>query len=96
MTMTTVYFRPNLEYFDAFLDALKKSVSNSYVLTQLEDITEDWLKVSVDEFAKQHPSDLDWLDRHRYMLQEYLILEGFTRPFTASLKQVPAYKKGDD
>ena len=90
-TMTMVYFKPKPEHFDAFVDALKNSAPDSYILTRDEEVMEVWLKDSVDELAEQQPSALDWLDRHRYMLQEYSKEEGHTRPFTAFVEQEPAY-----
>ena len=95
-TMTMVYFKPKPEYFDEFVDALKNSASNSYVLTRDGEVIEVWLKDSVDALAEQQPSALDWLDRHRYMLQEYSNDEGHTRPFTAFVEQEPAYLRDQD
>ena len=95
-TMTMVRFKPKPEYFDKFVDAKKLSVPNSYILTRDEEVLEIWLKDSVDELAKQQSSALDWLDRHRYMLEEYSPEEGHTRPFTAFVEQEPSYVKRDD
>ena len=95
-TMTMVRFKPKPEYFDKFVDALKLSVPNSYILTRDEEVLEIWLKDSVDELAEQQPSALDWLERHRYMLKEYSPEEGHTRPFTAFVEQEPSYIKRDD
>tara|TARA_B100001093_G_scaffold433049_1_gene429818 strand:- start:56 stop:349 length:294 start_codon:yes stop_codon:yes gene_type:complete len=95
-TMTMVRFKPKPEYFDQFVDALKLSVPNSYILTRDEEVLEIWLKDSVDELAEQQPGALDWLDRHRYMLEEYSPEEGHTRPFTAFVEQEPSYIKRDD
>ena len=90
-TMTMVYFKPKPEYFDQFVAALKNGAKNSYVLTRDDEVMEVWLKDSIDELAEQQPSALSWLDRHRYMLQEYSADEGHTRPFTAFVEQEPAY-----
>ena len=95
-TMTMVYFKPKPEYFYEFVDSLKNSASNSYVLTRDGEVMEVWLKDSVDALAEQQPSALDWLDRHRHMLQEYSKEEGHTRPFTAFVEQEPAYLKKND
>ena len=57
-TMTMVRFRPKPEYFDQFVDALKLSVPNSYILTRDEEVLEIWLKDSVDELAEQQPGTL--------------------------------------
>ena len=95
-TMTMVRFKPKPEYFEQFVDALKLTVLNSYILTRDEEVLEIWLKDSVDELAEQQPSALDWLDRHRYMLEEYSPEEGHTRPFTDIVEQEQSYiKRGD-
>ena len=95
-TMTMVYFKPKPEHFDEFVASLKKSAPDSYVLTRDEEVMEVWLKDSVDELAEQQPSALDWLDQHRYMLQEYSNEEGHTSPFTAFVEQEPAYLRDQD
>ena len=94
--MTMVYFKPKPEHFDAFVDELKNSAPDSYILTRDAEVMEVWLKDSVDELAEQQPSALDWLDRHRYMLQEYSKEEVHTRPFTAFVEQEPAYLRKID
>ena len=82
-TMKMVRFKPKPEYFDEFLNTFKFSAPNGYILTRDEEVLEIWLKASLDKLAEKQPGALDWLDRHRYMLEEYSSEEGHTRLFTA-------------
>ena len=95
-TMKMVRFKPKPEYFDEFLNTFKLSAPNVYILTSDEEVLEIWLKDSVDELAEQQPGALDWLDRYRYLLEEYSSEEGHTRPFTAFVEQEPSYIKQEN
>ena len=95
-TMKMVRFKPKPEYFDEFLDTFKLSAPNSYILTRDEEVLEIWLKDSLDKLAEQQPGALDWLDRHRYMLEEYSSEEGHTRLFTAFVYQEPYFIKQEN
>ena len=95
-TMKMVRFKPKPEYFDEFLNTLKFSAPNGYILTRDEEVLEIWLKDSLDKLAEQQPGALDWLDRHRYMLEEYSSEEGHTRPSTAFVEQKPYFIKQEN
>ena len=82
-TIKMVKFKPKPEYFDEFLDTLKLSAANGYIVTRDEEVLEIWLKASLDKLAEKQRGALDWLNRHRYMLEEYSSEEGHTRLFTA-------------
>ena len=45
---------------------------------------------SIEELTASQPEGLEWLDEHRYMLQEYSPEEGHTRPMTAFIEQEPS------
>ena len=90
-TITMVYFKLKPEYFEQYVDALKKSSPDSYILTRDDEVIEIWLQPSVETLAEQQPEALDWLDAHRYMLEEYSREEGHTRPYTAFVEQEPTY-----
>ena len=48
---------------------------------------------SIEELTDSQPEGLEWLDEHRYMLQEYSPEEGHTRPMTAFVEQEPSFLK---
>jgi hypothetical protein len=79
-TMTMVYFKPKPEYFEQYVEALKKSSPDSYILTRDDEVIEIWLQQSVEKLAEQQLEALDWLDDHRYMLEEYSPEEGTYAP----------------
>jgi hypothetical protein len=95
-TMTMVYFKPKPEYFEQYVEALKKSSPESYILTRDDEVIEIWLQPSVEKLAEQQSEALDWLDDHRYMLEEYSPEEGHTRPYTAFGEQEPSYITGQN
>ena len=84
-----VYFKPKPEYSEQYIDALKKSSSDSYIITRDDGFFEIWLQPSVEKLAEQQLEAFDWLDDHRYMLEEYSPAEGNTRPYTAFVEQEP-------
>ena len=90
-TMTMVYFKPKPEYIEQYVEALKKSSPDTYVLTREDKVIEIWLQPSVEKLAEQQLEALDWLDDHRYTLKEYSTEEGDTRPYMAFVEQEPSY-----
>ena len=89
-TMTMIYYKPNPEHFDDFVGALKKISPGSYVLARDEEVIEVFIMDSIEELTASQPEGLEWLDEHRYMLQEYSPEEGHTRPMTAFIEQEPS------
>ena len=79
------------EYFEHYVEALKKSSPESYVFTRDDEVIEIWLQPSGEKLAEQQSKALDWLDDHRYMLKEYPPEVGHTRPYTAFGEQEPSY-----
>ena len=84
-TMTMIYYKPNPEYFDDFVAALKKISPGAYVLTRDEEVIEVFISDSIEELTDSQPEGLEWL-----MLQQYSPEEGHTRPMTAFIEQEPS------
>ena len=86
-TMTMIYFKPKPEYFDAYVAAIKITWPADYILTRDEEVIHVLVSDSIEELTDSQPKGLEWLDQHRYMLQEYSPEEGHTRPYTAFIAQ---------
>ena len=70
-TMTMIYYKPNPEYFDDFVAALKKISPGAYVLTRDEEVIEVFISDSIEELTDSQPEGLEWLDEHRYICLLY-------------------------
>ena len=55
-----------------------------------EEVIEVFISDSIEELTDSQPEGLEWLDEHRYMLQQYSPEEGHTRPMTAFIEQEPS------
>ena len=79
-TMTMIYYKPNPEYFDDFVAALKKISPGAYVLTRDEEVIEVFISDSIEELTDSQPEGLEWLDEHRYMPVAYTHLRAHETP----------------
>ena len=89
-TLTVIYFKPKPEHFDEYVEALKKISPDSYICSRDEEIIQVFVNNSIEALTDTQPEDLEWLDQHRHMLQEYSAEEGHSRPYTAFIEHEPS------
>ena len=89
-TLTLIYFKPKPEHFDEYVEALKKISPDSYICSRDEEIIQVFVNNSIEALTDTQPEDLEWLDQHRHLLQEYSAEEGHSRPYTAFIEHEPS------
>ena len=88
--LSLIYFKPKSEHSDEFVEALKKIYSDSYIRSRDKELIQFFFNNCSEALTDSQAENLEWLNQHRHMLQEYSAKEGHSRPYTAFIEHKPS------
>lgn len=88
-TLKVIYFKPNHEQFDEYVTSLKKISPVCYICSRYEVFITILVENSIEALISTQIDDLEWLDQHEHMLQEYSPEEGHSLPYPAFIDYKP-------
>ena len=87
--LTIVRFKPKPECHDEFLAVLKVQATNAnHIENRIACCDDEIVAISIresDKFAESAKQGVEWLDRHRHLLQEWNEVDRHTMAITVEL-----------
>jgi len=90
-TLTIIRFKPKPQYYDRFRASLSRAVESldHYVCERDDEIFQVFVSSGIEQVSDFQDPAVTWLDKKKFMLQEYSLEEGHTRPITTFVHQEP-------
>ena len=89
-TLTLIYFKPEPEHSDEYVEAIKKISPDRLIRSRDEEIIQVFFNNCSEAFTYTQPENLEWLDQHIHILQECSAEEVHSRMYTAFIEHEPS------